>query len=450
MKNYDTKIKQIKKYLKERRDRDLVSECEIVLNTILKEEYHNYIKGLSNFEREKLNEIKNQITKFQKDENKITLGEWIGIYRTGGIFNNIKTENFNLEILNKIKDLRNFCIHKKGKLNEKEVLFIYSSLIKILRDFEYETSPKVHGLCEMCLENFGTYRWKKEEKTWKFCEKCYKKMIILDNSIERVRQDILKLIFEIRTFFNPKLKERYKKYLPKQLREEPSIKDYLSAELSSEEIPEYLLMGIRWFPETKQERKERIAFQKKIAKEEKRLRDLKKFREKEIKVAMEKVYKEPDQLQIFHSLFKIVVDWFQRNEDAREGNEEFFVKENLQGKLEDFIDENLVKEKLKQMGRNAEDFSSKELENFKSIYFLSGFSKEIAKVIPEKFLIRASQLQGMKELLLCVKKYFIALQKFREAKQEFYEGFYDENGLFFGIDKEKFKKLLESFMPKNK
>jgi len=447
MKNYNTKIKEIRKYLKERRDRDLVSECEIVLNTILKEEYHNYIKGLSNFEREKLNEIKNHITKFQKDENKITLGEWMGIYRTGRIFNNIKTENFNLEILNKIKDLRNFCIHQKGKLNEKEVIFIYSSLIKILKDFKYEISPKVHGLCEMCLENFGTYRWKKEEKTWKFCEKCYKKMIILYSSRERVRQDILKLIFEIRTFFNPKLKEGYKKYLPKQLREEPSIED-LPIELLSGKIPKYLLMGLQKVPETKQERKERIAFQKKIAKEEKRLRDLKKFREKEIKVVMEKVYEEAEQLQIFNNLLKIVRDWFQRDENARKGCEEFFVEENLQGKLEDFIDENLVKEKLKQMGRNAEDFSSKELENFKSIYFLSGFSEEIAKVIPEKFLILASQLQGAKELLLCVKKYFIALQKFREAKQDFDDDFYDENGLFFGIDKEKFKKLLESFMPK--
>ena len=277
-------------------------------------------------------------------------------------------------------------------------------------------------------------------------------MIILYSSRERVEQDILKLIFEIRTLFNPKLKEEYKKYLPKQLREEPSIKDYLSAELSSGEIPEYLLMGIRRFPETKQERKERIAFQKKIAKEERRLKDLKKVREKEIKVAMKKVYKEPEQLQIFYNLFKIVKDWFQRDENARKGCEEFFVEENLQGKLEDFIDENLVKEKLKQMGRNVKDFSSKELKDFKSIYFLSGFSQVLhkGKVIPEKFLISASRLQGMKELLLHIKRYFIALQKFREAKQDFDNDFYDENGLFFGIDKEKFKKLLESFMPKNK
>jgi len=123
-----------------------------LLNTLLKDVYENIFRNLKIREQK---EILDSIQKKTQSKStlKLTLGEYIFLYRDSDFFKIIEKElgfeltSFNIEDMKKVLEIRNNCTHEEYMSNEKEaneVSEILKNMIKELTGISFE--EKINNL----------------------------------------------------------------------------------------------------------------------------------------------------------------------------------------------------------------------------------------------------------------------------------------------------------------
>ncbi len=349
MKSINKSILKIRKHLKEKKYTDFIKDVSVLLCEVMTENYYKFLKEVSPADRYKIESIKKQTAKNIEDK-KIGLGRWTGIYTKSGFFNRVSAKYFSPFIFNEITEERNDCIHSNYKLKDEKAFKIYVYTVNILKELGYHTDPKVHKLCEICLE-----KWSKRNGLCYSCEMKVRSLIELVKEKERQANEF---IFKIRCQFNKELEDAWKKYLPPYIKIDESEIDWSEVLIPS--------------PETKEDYKRR----KKLEKERKMFkRDLEKWRNKLI----EKVYQEKEQKKILKFIIEEIkkdyskdywYDWFLQDLilrwkengiiDLKEKMRLFNTKKYVKNSLEDIL-HSMILEEIKK------DNTLKKMKNVKQI-----------------------------------------------------------------------------------
>ncbi len=373
--NFNRDVNKLRIYLIRNQSRDFILESANLLCSALTRSFNEISRNLPPVEKRKLTIIKDKKSKGKKDEY-IGLGQWIGVYRECNLFSVVNGNYLTPKNLNEINNLRNRFAHDSDyNLKRDEAFFTYVTTMNILKECGCYIPQKVHKLCAVCLENWAIRLGK--------CDTCSKKLKILTDNIMGRKNKINQLILEIRCIFNPKLRDSYKKYMPKYLLGEPEMGDYV--------IP---------IPETKNHKRKRLEKERTYKKFDKARKEAK------IK-AMETVFREEFHLKIFNFIINL----------ARKSGEAYM--EGFSSKLADrwkeFIDKNQILAPF-----DKRQYAGKELET----YLLLELSEKISEKELRDELLQKSNIievggiyEAAIDFLGHLLSYFKALNEFVEIRE---------------------------------
>lgn len=288
---YNVKVNKIRLLIEKRRYTDALMLITSSLEELMKGRYSHLYAVAPEAKRLEMDKIKDGIAKGRTDD-KIGLGQWIGIYRGCKLF--AEDDKITNETnLNKINSTRLDGAHPTviSPLSADGVNFAFMILVNSIKSLGHEIEPKTHKLCELCLRDKKEKIYEgSQNKKWGVCSKCYKITLGMKSLMEKHENKIRKSIFSIRILNTPALREKYKEYLT------PDKKNYLE---SRDYFHEKFNSGLRPDIETKKEERIRL-------KEEKKAKERATVFENWEKEAQEKVYKEPTQNEIFKKLYAVV------------------------------------------------------------------------------------------------------------------------------------------------